>query len=127
MVTLSFSGRCVQDVIVFCYSDSFNQKKTQQSDGSCNVTSDSQLLNKLFKKQSFFSGNTYEKHIVSKVYCIACCDDKICFLPNVTCHIILLGDIKELLQKLVEFCFNYQHVDCLSDFFKYGLRGKTSS
>ena len=48
---LSFFGSFVQKVKVSCFSDSFVQKTTQQPDGSCNVTRDSQLLYKLFKKQ----------------------------------------------------------------------------
>ena len=47
-----------------------------------------------------------------------------CFLPNCRYHIILLGDIKELLQKLDAFCFNYQHVDCLYTLFKYRFSDK---
>ena len=43
MEPLSFFGRLVQEVIVSCFLDSFVQKTTQQSDGSCNATSDSQL------------------------------------------------------------------------------------
>ena len=41
MEPLSFFGRFVQKVIVSCFSDSFVQKTTQQSDSSCNVASDS--------------------------------------------------------------------------------------
>ena len=37
---------------------------------------------------------------MSKEYCIARHDDKICFLPNCRYHIILIGNIEELLQKL---------------------------
>ena len=47
-----------------------------------------------------------------------------CFLPNCRYHIILTGNIKELLQKLDIFCFNYQHVDCLYTLFKYRFIGK---
>ena len=72
----------------------------------------------------FFAANTYEKYIVSKIYCTACHDDKMCFLPNCRYHIILIGNIKELLQKLDALCFNYQHVDCLYTLFKYRLSGK---
>ena len=50
MEPLSFFGSFVQKVIESCFSDSFVQKTTQQSDGSCNVTSDSQFLYKLFRK-----------------------------------------------------------------------------
>ena len=72
----------------------------------------------------FISANTYEKYIVSEEYCIAGHDDKMCFLPNCRYHIILIGNIKELLQKLDAFCFNYQHVDCLYTLFKYRFNGK---
>ena len=70
------------------------------------------------------SANTYEKFIVRKEYCIADHDDKMCFLPNCRYHIILIGNIKELLQKLDAFYFNYQHVDCLYTLFKYRFNGK---
>ena len=69
------------------------------------------------------SANTYEKYIVSKEYCIAHHDDKICLLPNCRYHIIPIGNIKELLQKPDAFCFNYQHVNCLYTLFKYRFSG----
>ena len=47
-----------------------------------------------------------------------------CFLPNCRYHIILIGNIKQLLKKLDALCFNYQHVDCLYALFKYHFRGK---
>ena len=47
-----------------------------------------------------------------------------CCLPYCRCHIILIGNIKELLQKLDAFCFNYQHMDCLYTPFKYRFIGK---
>ena len=76
------------------------------------------------KNSLFFSPNTYEKYIVSQEYCIACHDDKMCFLSNCRYHNILIGNIKELLQKLDAFCFNYQHVDCLYTLFKYRFSDK---
>ena len=78
----------------------------------------------IIQKQPPFSANSYEKYIVSKEYCIARHDDKMCFLPNCRYHIILIGNLKELLQKLDAFCFNYQHVDCLYTLFKYRFSGK---
>ena len=54
MELLSFFGRFVQKVTVPCFSDSFVQKTTQESNGSCDNTSDSQLLFKIFKKQSLY-------------------------------------------------------------------------
>ena len=76
------------------------------------------------KNSLFISANTYEKNIVSKEYCIARHDDKMCFLPNCRYHIILIGSKKKLLQKLDAFCFNYQHVDGLYTLFKYRFSGK---
>ena len=76
------------------------------------------------KNRLFISANTYEKNSVSKEYCFARHDDRMCFLPNCRYHIILKGNIKELLRKLDAFCFKYQHVDCLYTFFKYRFSGK---
>ena len=76
------------------------------------------------KNGLFISANTYEKFIVSIEYCIARHDDKMCFLPNCRYHIILIGNNKDLLQKMDAFCFNYQHVDCLYTLLKYRFRGK---
>ena len=78
-----------------------------------------------FSKNSLFiSANTHEKYIVSDEYRIAGHDDKMCFLPNCRYHIILIGNIKELQQKLDTFCFNYQHVDCLYTLLKYRFSRK---
>ena len=71
------------------------------------------------KNSLFISANTYEKFIVSKDYCIVRHDDNMCFLPKCRYHILLIGNIKELLLKLDAFCFNYQHVDCLYKLLKY--------
>ena len=54
----------------------------------------------------FVCANTYEKYLVSKENCIAGQDDKMHILPNCRYHIILTGDIKEVLHKLDAFCFN---------------------
>ena len=70
------------------------------------------------------SANTYEKDIVSKEHCIARHNDKVCFVPNCRYHIILIGNINDLLQKLDVFYWNYQHVDCLYTLFKYRFSGK---
>ena len=76
------------------------------------------------KNSLFVSANTYEKFIVSKEFCFARHDDDMCFLPNCRYHIILIGSIKELLQKVDAFCFNYQHVDCLYKLFEYRFSDK---
>ena len=79
---------------------------------------------KLSEKNLFISANTYEIYIVCKVYCIAHHDDKTCFLPSCKYHILLLGNVEELLKKLDTLCFNYQQVDCLHTLFKYRFSGK---
>ena len=78
----------------------------------------------LCDKILFISATTYEKYIVCKDYCIAHHKDKTCFLPNCKYHIILHGDIEELLKNLDTFCVTYQHVDCLFTVFKYRFSGK---
>ena len=76
------------------------------------------------KSSLFFSVNTYAKNSVTKKYCNARHDDKVRFLPNCRYHNILIGNIKELLQKLDAFCSNYQLVDCLYTLFKYRFIGE---
>ena len=71
------------------------------------------------KNNLFISADAYDKYEVSKEYCIARHDDKMCFLPYCRYHIFLIGNKKNLLQKLDAFCFKYQHVDCLYTLFKY--------
>ena len=79
---------------------------------------------KISEKSLFISAKTYEKFIVCKDYCIAHHDEKTCPLPVCNYHIILLGEIEELLHKLDTFCFTYQHLDCLYTLFKYRFSGK---
>ena len=137
MEPLAVFDRFVQKIIISCFSDSIVQKTTQQKgaspDGSLRTGGKMaavmlQAIPSLYTNYSgnspFISANTYEKYIASKKYCIARHDDKICFLPNCRYHIILIGNIKELLQKLDAFCFNYQHVDCLYTLFKYRFSGQ---
>ena len=126
MEPLSFFGWFVQEVILSCFSDSFVQKTAEQTGASADVML--QVIPSFYTNYSktsvFFSAQTYENYIVSKEYCIARHDDKMCFLPKCSYHIMLIGNIKELLQKLDAFCFNYQQVDCLYTFFKYRFIGK---
>ena len=76
------------------------------------------------KSDRFISAKSYEKFIVSKEYYTARHVDKMCFLRNCRYHIILIGSIKDLPQKLDAFCFNYQHVVRLYTLFKYRFHGK---
>ena len=79
---------------------------------------------KISEKSLFISATTYEKYIVCKDYCIAHHNEKTCFLPSCKYHIVLLGNVQELLKKLDSFCFTYQHVDCLYTLIKYRFSGK---
>ena len=79
---------------------------------------------KISEKSLFISANSYEKFIVCKEYCIAHHNENTCFLPSCKYHVILLGNVEELLKKLDTFCFTYQHVDCLYTLFKYRFSEK---
>ena len=79
---------------------------------------------KTSEKSLFVSATTYEKYIVCKNYCIAHYNEKTCFLPACKYHIVLLGNVQDLLKKLDSFCFTNQHVDCLYTLFKYRFSGK---
>ena len=76
------------------------------------------------EKRLFISATTFEKHNVCKDYCIAHHNEKTCFLPACKYHIVLLGNVQELLKKLNTFCFTYHDVDCLYTLFKYRFSGK---
>ena len=71
------------------------------------------------KNSLFNPANTYGRYIASWEHCIAYRDDKMYFLPTCRYHIVLIGDTKELPQKMDAFCFKNQHVDCLYTLFKY--------
>ena len=85
------------------------------------------LYTKISGKSLFTSANTFEKYIVCKDYCIAHHENKTCFLPCCKYHILLLGNVEELLKKLDSFSFTYQHVDCLYTLFKYRFGGKITA
>ena len=76
------------------------------------------------EKSLLISATTFEKNTVCKKYCIAHHNEKTCFLPACKYHIVLLGNVQELLKKLDTFCFTYQHVDCLYTLSKYRFIGK---
>ena len=79
---------------------------------------------KIAEKNLFNSATTNEKHIDCKDYCIAHHKEKTCFLRACKHHIVLLGNVQELLKKLGTFFFTYQHVDWLYTQFKYRFSGK---
>ena len=124
METLSFFGRFVQKIIESCFQIHLFRKRLNNHMAAVMLQVIPSFYTYFSKNSIFISSNTYEKYIVSEEFCIACHDSKIYFLPSSRYHIILIGDIKELLQKLDAFCFDYQHVDCLYTLFKYRFSGK---
>ena len=72
----------------------------------------------------FHSANTNDKKSVSKDYCIAHHEDKTRFPSNCRYNIILIGDTKELIQKLDVFCFTYKHLNCVYTVPKYHFSGE---
>ena len=105
-VILSFSDQLQYLWGINCFGNGTRQYSTCLYQSGC--------LHILFCYHYIFSN---KKYIGSNELCIARHDDKMCFLPICTYHIILIGNIKELLQKMDAFCFNYQHVDCLYTLF----------
>ena len=59
------------------------------------------------EKRLFISANAYEKYFVCNDYCVAFRNDKTCSVSNYKFHIILHGNVEELLKKLDTFCFTY--------------------
>ena len=108
----------------FLFSDSFVTSFRKIQMAAIMLQSIPSFYAKISEKSLFISATTYEKDIVCKDYCIAHHDDKTCFLPSCKYHILLHGDVEELLKKLDTFCFTYQHADCLYTLFKYRFSGK---
>ena len=79
---------------------------------------------KLSDKSLFNAATRFEKNIVCKDYCNAHHNERTCFLPACKNHIVLLGNVQELLKKLDTFCFTYQHMECLHTLFRYRFSGK---
>ena len=105
-LTSFFSGGFKQTVRVFCFSDLFFPKTTQQPHGSCNVTSLSLFLCELllFKKQPFYLHKNIPKKFLSKEYCSVYHDAQMCLLTNFKYHILLL-------EKIIVFYFlKFPHI-----------------
>ena len=124
MEPLSFFGRFVQKVIYLVFQVHLLRKRRNNQIAAVLLQVIPSFYTIYSKSSLFISANSYEKFIVSKEYCIDCHDDKMCFLPICRYHIIAIGNIKDLLQKLDAFCFNYQDVDCMYTLFKCHFNGK---
>ena len=120
--TLSFFGRFVQKVIISRFSSFFFRKRRNNQKAAPRLQMILIFQTNYSKKTLFVSANASEKNFMSKEYCIALHGDKMCFLPNRSYHILLMGNIKELLQKLDAIRFNYQHVDCRCTLFQVPLQ-----
>ena len=120
---LLFNG-FVEKVIVSWFQIQLFRKRRNNQMAAVMLEAIPSLYTNYSKSSLFISANAYENNIVSKEYCIARHDDKLCFLPNCRYHIILTGNIKDSLQKLDTFCFNYQHVDCSYKFSNYASVAK---
>ena len=120
----SFFGRFVRLLIIVYISDSFLKLPRAFRMAAVKLQTIPSFYRKTSEKSLFTSANTYKKYIVCKDYCITHHDDITFFLPACKNHIILLGNVEELLKKLDTICFTYQHVDCLYTVFKYRFRGK---
>ena len=108
----------------FLFSDSFCHFLSQIQMAAIMLQSIPSFYAKISEKSLFISATTYERYIVCKDYCIAHHNEKTCFLPACKYHIVLLGNVQELLKKLDSFYFTYQHVDYLYTLFKYRFSGK---
>ena len=124
MQPLSFFGRFLQKVIVSVFQIHLFRKRRNYQMAAIVKQSIPSYYTKFSEKSSSVSARTYEKHIVFTDYCITHHDDRTCFLPTCKYHIILHGNVEELLKKLDIFCFTFQHVDCLYTLFKYRFSGK---
>ena len=124
-VIRSFFGRFVQKAVTLCFSDSLFQKQLSNQMAPVVIQAIRSFYANFSQSSLFNSANTYETYLVCKAYyCNAHDADKLCFLPNCRYHIILIGEIDELLQKVDAFCFRYQHVHCLCTLSKNWFSGK---
>ena len=65
------------------------------------------------------SGDFYEEYIVSNNFCVST-HNSYCSLENCNFHILLIGSsFDQILQRLGNFLFTYQIIDCLNTLYKY--------
>ena len=103
MEPLSHFGRFVHKVKLSCFSESFARKTTQQSNGSYNVTSDTQLFAEHSENCLIISANTYKKHFVCNDYCVAFHTDKTCSVSNCNFTIYSFETLKSYKRSWIHF------------------------
>ena len=110
---ISFIGRLVQKIVILCFQILLFRKQLNNQISAEMI----QVIPSFFANHSenslFISANTYEKYILCKGFCMADHNGKVCFLPNCRYHIILIGNIDGLLQKMGAFCFTYLCTFCI--------------
>ena len=83
----------------------------------------------IFVKNRFFfvSINFYKKYVVTKIFCVST-HNSYCSLGNFKFQILLIGSsFDQILQRLGNFLFTYQIIDCLYTLYKYGFYSKVIS
>ena len=82
------------------------------------------MFTRFFRKTVFISANTHQIYIVSENFSSAQNKDKVCFLPNCRYHLLLRGDIEELLQNVDGLGRKYQDVGWLYKILRYRFSDK---
>ena len=93
------------------------------------MLSSSQPLFRFLSKTAIFfvSINFYKKYVVTKIFCVST-HNSYCSLGNFKFHILLIGSsFDQILQRLGNFLFRYQIIDCLYTLYKYGFYSKVIS
>ena len=124
MEPFSFFGRFVQKLIVSCFLRFIcsENERTIRWQLSCYKWFPAFI--QIIQKTASSFLQTHMKNVLWIMNTVLLATTTRCFLPNCRCHIIPIGNIKWLLQKLNALCFNYQHVDCLYTLFVYRFTGK---
>ena len=125
MISILGNSLCISKI--YCFQIHFVNFYRSIQMAAIMLQTNPSFYTKISEKSLFISANTYEKYIVCTDHCIAHHDDKTCLLPACNYHIMLLGNVEELLKKLDTFCFTYQHVDCLYALFKNRFSGKVDA
>ena len=94
-IDVNFFGKLVQKWYYFNFQILFPRKSLNNQTAAVMLQVLPSSQANYSKISLILSANTYEKFIVSKDYCIAHHDDKMCFLPTLRNHLLLVGDTEE--------------------------------
>lgn len=82
-----------------------------------------QLLPEFYKEYSKNSiyistqSKNYDKFLINSKYCVA--NHNTCTISNCTYHILIIGDVDNILKRLDSLSFVYQSVDCFYTVYKH--------